>query len=176
VAIDTGEVTPLVTPAEGVSAYWPSWSADGRRIYFLRTSAGKDAITVERDLASGQEREFPGVPNGIASPTGPFLLSSPGMGEGGGRRLEIVPVDGGTPRVIYSASEGTLPWPNWTPDGKHVLVKHVGNGRDDVLLVPVDGSAPRKLDLPGALWGWLSMHPDGERIAYLAGKQEERSG
>jgi Tol biopolymer transport system component len=78
--------------------------------------------------------------------------------------------------VIYSASEGTLPWPNWTPDGKHVLVKHVGNGRDDVLLVPVDGSAPRKLDLPGALWGWLSMHPDGERIAYLAGKQEERSG
>ena len=85
VAVDSGEVTPLVVPADGVSAYWPSWSADGRRVYFLRTSAGKSAITVERDLASGQEREFPGVPNGIASPTGPFLLSSPGRGEGGGR-------------------------------------------------------------------------------------------
>jgi hypothetical protein len=51
--------------------------------------------------------------------------------------------------------------------------KHVGKDRDDVLLIPIDGGAPVKLDLPGARWGWMAMHPDGKRIAYLAGKQEE---
>lgn len=76
-------------------------------------------------------------------------------------------------RVVYSVNEGRLLWPNWTPDGKHVLVKHVGKGHDDVLLVPVDGGAPRKVDLPGAMGGWMAMHPDGKRIAYLAGEHEE---
>ncbi len=169
VSVDTGDVARLAS--EG---YWPSWSADGQRIYFARPDADKKAVTFERDLATGREREIPetrdGSP-GIASPDGRYLLQT--FQKGKGSELRLLPVAGGEARVVHAVQEGGLPWANWTPDSKHILVKHVGNGRDDVLLVPVDGGAPKKLDLPGARWGWMAMHPDGKRIAYLAGQQEE---
>lgn len=169
VLADSGEVSSVLT-----QGYWPSWSADGQRIYFARPDKDKKPVTFERDLATGREREIPGTRDGspgIASPDGRFLLQT--FQKDKGSELRLVPVAGGEGRIIHSVAEGGLPWANWTPDGKHVLVKHVGKGHDDVLLVPVDGGAPTKLDLPGARWGWMAMHPDGKRIAYLAGQQEE---
>jgi Tol biopolymer transport system component len=172
VAVDTGEVATVVLSPKGEFVSWPSWSADGQRIYYNRGTGGPVPAAVERDLRTGTEREFAGVRAGVASPDGRFLLASPWSEDRIGE-LRLVPTGGGEARVVYSVSEGGLPWANWTPDGKHILVKHVGKGHDDVLLVPVDGGAPQKLDLPGAKWGWLAMHPDGKRIAYLAGQQEE---
>jgi Tol biopolymer transport system component len=172
IAVDTGEVMPVVKSSDGVFNFWPSWSADGQRVYFSRSSKGGQTSAIERDLETGREREFSGVRSGIASPDGRFLLESPWR-DGRIAELKLVPTAGGDPRVVYGVSEGGLPWADWTPDGKHILVKHVGKDRDDVLLIPIDGGAPVKLDLPGARWGWMAMHPDGKRIAYLAGKQEE---
>ncbi len=172
VAVDTGEVTPIVLSAKGAFVSWPSWSADGHRVYYNRGKSSSAPLAIEHDLRTGTEREFPGVRGAIASPDGRFLLASP-WSDDRVPELRLVPTAGGDSRVIYSVNEGGLPWANWTPDGKHILVKHVGKGHDDVLLVPVDGGAPTKLDLPGARWGWMAMHPDGKRIAYLAGQPEE---
>ncbi|WP_239490068.1 hypothetical protein [Luteitalea sp. TBR-22] len=175
VAVEGGEVTPIVHSSPGVQNFWPSWSADGQHVYFTRVSKGEGASTIERHLQTGAEREFPGVRSGIASPDGRYLLESPWQDDQGRiGELRLVPIAGGEARVVYSVREGGLPWANWTPDSKHILVKYAGkDDRDDALLIPIDGGAPTKLDLPGAQWGWMSMHPDGKRIAYLAGKQEE---
>jgi Tol biopolymer transport system component len=172
IAVETGEVTPVALEADGAQYAWPSWSPDGQRVYFLRDTGGLTPFTIERDLTTGREREFADVRAGLASPDGRFLLASPFSGDRISE-LRLVPTAGGQSRVVYSVSEGGLPWANWTPDSKHILVRHTGKDRDDVLLIPIDGGAPKKLDLPGAQWGWMSMHPDGKRIAYLAGKQEE---
>jgi len=169
IAVATGEVSPVVLTGDGPPPSWPSWSGDGQRVYFSR--AGQ-ASAFERDLQTGHERQFPGVRAAIASPDGRFLLASPWSDDRIGE-LRLVPTAGGESRVLYSVSEGGLPWANWTPDGKHVVVRHVGKGHDDVLLIPVDGGAPTRLDLPGAKWGWIAVHPDGQRIAYMAGEQEE---
>jgi Tol biopolymer transport system component len=172
IAVATGEVSPVVMSGDGPPNFWPSWSGDGQRVFFSRAAHAGQVSTIERDLQTGREREFPGVRSGIASPDGRFLLESPWSVDRIAA-LRLVPTAGGDSRVVYSVSEGGLPWANWTPDGKHILVKHVGKGQDQVLMVPVDGGAPTKLDLPGALWGWMAMHPDGKRIAYLAGEREE---
>lgn len=171
-SVATGDVTALALNAEGAFNYWPSWSADGQRIYFGRSLENKTFGTIERDLKTGREREFTEVRSGIASPDGRFLLASP-WSDDRIAELRLAPTAGGESRVVYSVNEGGLPWANWTPDGKHILVKHVGKGHDDVLLVPADGGAPTKRDLPGARWGWMAMHPNGKRIAYLAGRGEQ---
>ena len=53
----TGEVTPIVVPADGTGAFQASVSPDGRRIIYRRQGA-RENVVVERDLASGSEREL----------------------------------------------------------------------------------------------------------------------
>jgi hypothetical protein len=79
--------------------------------------------------------------------------------------------------VVYSVKlPEVLTWVRWTPDGRHALLKHVADDASRplnvALLVPIAGGAPMRLDLPGVTFGYMSLNPDGTRIAYQAGKEE----
>ena len=107
---------------------------------------------------------------------GRYLAAVARNRDAGTSELKIFPVDGGEARVIHSVTRpSVVTWPSWTPDSKHVLVKHVSSDPavDEALAVPIDGGAPKRLDLPGVKFGFMSMHADGKRIAYLAGEDED---
>jgi hypothetical protein len=62
--------------------------------------------------------------------------------------------------------------PQWTPDGRGVLVRKATP--NELWLLPTTGAAPRKLDVDVRDWsfggvGQISLHPDGRRIAFLSG-------
>ena len=58
----------------------------------------------------------------------------------------------------------------WTPDGRALLVTTTGP-QPAIWQVPIDGSAPRKLEIDISQWnmGWR-LHPKGTHIAFRTGK------
>jgi Tol biopolymer transport system component len=179
--VDTAEVTTVATSRPDASVYTPSWSPDGQRVFYTRRPRPGQPVCVEHDLTTGSTREIPGsggLAQGLSSPDGRLLV---GIRQGeatGMSEILVVPVNGGEPRVVHSVkTPGTLTWASWTPDGRHILAKHVVEGSkdpiDDAIAIPLDGGAPVRLDLPEVRFGFMSMHPDGKQIAYLAGEDEE---
>lgn len=177
VAVDTAAVTPVVIQGPDESVVWPTWSPDGTRVIYTRNrGAGRPSVVVERNLEAGTERTLATLLGGRMSPDGRYLAAINRNREAGTVELKVVPVNGGDARVLHSVERPAgLSWPSWTPDGKHVLFKHVSSTPviDEALAVPIDGGKPTRLVLPGVKFGFMSMHPDGKQIAYLAGEDEE---
>ena len=57
------------------------------------------------------------------------------------------------------------------PDGRHLLFSKGRRGNMELWRIPVDGGEPAKLGLAmvGLGLGSLSVHADGQRIAFSAG-------
>jgi hypothetical protein len=90
--------------------------------------------------------------------------------------LVVLPVRGGQPRELAmrvhvgKADQEQLTdiVPMWTPDGRALLVERLRGATREFLLVPVDGSAPRKADIPLTGFGHR-LSPDGRQLAYVVG-------
>lgn len=95
----------------------------------------------------------------------------------GTRQIWVMPAAGGLPRQLTWYNDvGPLPlrggWDNrvldWTPDGKHVLVRMNRLGVDErggrYYKVPVDGGMEVPLEIPEG--GGASLSPDGDKLAY----------
>jgi Tol biopolymer transport system component len=163
-----------------INAY-PKWSSDGRRMFYRKTGQQRytDVSIVERDLVSGTERTvargafgaFSVSPDGtsIAAPMGGIATAS-------ARVLAGIRVDTGEVRELMRVgpSERFPPYvaPQWTPDGRAVLVRK--RSPNELWLVPLGGT-PRKLDVDVREWsfgavGQMSVHPDGRQVAFLTGR------
>lgn len=90
--------------------------------------------------------------------------------------LRIMPASGGEPREILDQWKGR--WLRWTPDGRHLLFAR-RKGRDQpielwrIAVEGVEGGEPQKvleLDAKGLRFQHLSIHPDGQRIAFSSGR------
>lgn len=181
--IDTqsGEATAVVL-GDGFG-YWAQWSADGKKVFFNRGD-----VFVERDLASGEEREVKGG-GGALSPDGQHVAVARADRSANAASLLIVPVAGGQPRELLrlTPSEALMNPTRgaWTRDSSALLIqKHTGS-RWELWLVPVTGGRPRKLDIDPNIWRegiansggsvqlgdhGFSLVPDGRRIAIVMGK------
>jgi Tol biopolymer transport system component len=93
----------------------------------------------------------------------------------GSRALVIRPMSGGEPRELLRFEQ-----PNqfefstqWAPDGRGVMVMKTRGDQKEVLFVPIDGTAPRKLDFDLKRitedFPWFTLSPDGRHIAYMVG-------
>jgi Tol biopolymer transport system component len=92
--------------------------------------------------------------------------------------LRILPVQGGEPRTLFRTEKGgwiqTL---DWTPDGRYLLfsqMKAENEGKNfvDVLwMVSVSGGNPQETGITMDSIGHLRIHPDGQQIAFTAGKR-----
>ncbi len=180
VDIETGKETPLVLSGPGEHLSYHSWSRDGEAILFRRTHQGSEfEQIIMRNVKSGKEEELHRTPDrhfisGLAvSPDGRELAFIQGtIGE---QALNVMSLAEGSSREIARPEDrifrNSLAW---TPDGSRLLFGTWENySRSHIWVVSADGGEPRKLDLELYRIEGLSVHPDGERVAFTSGVYDE---
>ena len=179
-AIDarTGETSMVV--ASRLDGY-PQWSLDGKRVFYRqREQEDSRAVKmIERDLASGTERTIVSGEFGVfsVSPDGRSIAAPLGsLAPAAADRVVQISIASGEIRdlVRAGASERFAPYiaPQWTPDGRAVLVRK--RTPNELWLIPTTGEPARKLEIDVTDWsfgpiGQFSIHPDGRRLAFLSG-------
>lgn len=165
----------------------------GRRIERVSTSSGACLAggkwpSFQRDPAAGAEKDLVRrfhlgnlVPNNI-SPDGRYIFTASADSSTNTRFMLLIPLDGGAPRVIMPVAAETKPEDlknydkgqavggvYWMPDGRSFLVskRSTGKKEGEVWQVPVDGSAPHKLDwtLIDDKFSWGALRPGGRELA-----------
>jgi Tol biopolymer transport system component len=185
--VQSGEAVPVLM-SDGLSVF-NAWSSDGKKVYFNR-----EAVFVERDLTSGDEREVSretGERLGGLSPDGQYLLLARADARGNTVSLLLVPVAGGPLReVLRLKAPDAVVHPNansWTPDSTAFIMQKYTGSRWELWLVPIDGRPARKLDIDPGAWRpetptggslvladqGIGLSHDGRRIALVLGKTAE---
>lgn len=158
-------------------------SPDGQSIYWCsyRDSEKLSSIRVY-NLKSKKEKEIwrgEGYVGGfVPSPDGQWLAMDIGRGRGYDApvgHLAIMPVSGGEIRKLVRVGLDALAW---TPDSKQLLFAKFtaesgwGTSRDELWVIPMSGGTPKSLKLTSrGLWN-LTIHPDGQKIAYTSANSE----
>jgi Tol biopolymer transport system component len=155
-------------------------SPDGQTFYFAITSENRASDShlrlVSYDARTGQLRPLGWVrwPGRVAlAPDGSELaVVSPDTW-----RVGTVPVAGGPVRDLWEIPEGAyVNGLEWTPDGRAIAVSTRASGDQDpadpvVWTVPIKGADARRLQLVEHLDSrFLRLHPDGRRVAFMAGE------
>jgi len=94
------------------------------------------------------------------------------------RALKVIPITAGDEplELLRVQLPERLFQPAWMPDGRHVLFgKDRSEGQDprlELWLISTEGGEPQYLglEMEGLLLYGLSIHPDGQRIAFTAGR------
>jgi Tol biopolymer transport system component len=146
----------------------PTWSADGRKILFLRefSPGDSDLFTMNRD--GTQHRNLtnsPGVldfePNW--SPDGRRISFASDRDDD----LEVYTIrpDGSQLRQLTfnNASDGGA---NWSPDGQQLAFETDRDGNAEIYTMRADGSDPTRLTFNDAFEFLAAWSPDGRKIAF----------
>ena len=141
----------------------PNWTKDGKPLVY--NSNGR-MFTYE--MASGEVKE---INTGFAidcnndhvlSPDNSELAVSHFTNEDATSRIYILPLSGGTPRLVTEKGPSYLH--GWSPDGKRVAYCAERNGQYDIYTISVDGGEETQLtNLPGLDDG-SEYSPDGKYI------------
>ena len=125
----------------------PSYSPDGKYITFVSNRAGNPQIYV-MELATGQTRpltkKFNWSDTPQWSPTGEWIVFS-------GRESPYHPMDiflvdlTGTQIKRLTSDAGSNEDPTWSPDGRFIAFTTTRNGRRQLYMMDMDGSAPHLL-------------------------------
>ena len=175
--MDTGEsakITNLTQSPGGLS-----WSPDGSMIAFTMFVPSR-----EKPMVS-----LPGKPDGAewADPVkviDKLNYRSDGAGylEDGYRHVFVVPADGGTPRQVTSGEYNHGGTPQWTPDGRHLIIsanrhenwRYEPNNSEIYKVAVSDGSVTALTDRRGPDSD-PALSPDGKFVAYT-GYDDEYQG
>ncbi|WP_246047513.1 DPP IV N-terminal domain-containing protein [Hankyongella ginsenosidimutans] len=147
------------------------WSPDGKQIAFLA-----DVPRESKPLAS-----LPKPPEGAKwAPPLKVIDQTVFRADGGGylepttTQLFVVPADGGTPRQVTTADYDHEGAPNWSPDGKAIILaanpeartKEIP-GNSDIFAVDVASGTETKLTSRFGPDQQPALSPDGKLIAYV---------
>ncbi len=175
----TGEATLIWTAPEGDDFGYSAWSLDGKSIFHRR--GGRIVV---QELQSGREIELFRTAQGSVQS---LALSSDGQQlafvreDKDGTAITLLPTSGGEPReLLRTHSPETISYfartpLDWTPDGRHLIFgMQQGTGekrRFRFLRIAAQGGEPEELGLAmnGVMLYGLSVHPDGQRIAFTTG-------
>jgi Tol biopolymer transport system component len=166
----TGKTGLLVRFEKGQGSQAQAWSADGKRFFFTARSDGKRYVHAY-NLETGKNERLPGSPDDACfvaiSPDGEWLAVINGNGR---RTIKIMPSSGGEPREIYRSpfESDTVITPAWSSDGRHILFPwpRPQTNFADVYRVSRDGGSAEKIDLGMLFIRFLTVCPDGRRIAF----------
>ena len=179
--LESGLATLLVKSADDEVFELPTWAPNGDKLYYIYGQEfDKPSRLMQYDLETGQEKElvrensWPNCPT--LSPDGQWLTFQ-AIDTVVGRCLNILPADGGSlERIVAFESDGSqIAYSiDWMPDGKSILyIKGSGWTPEERELwqVSIDDKSPRKI---GEFEGMsrLSVHPDGQQIAFSALKRQ----
>lgn len=147
------------------------WSPDGKQIAFLA-----DVPRESKPLAS-----LPKPPEGAKwAPPLKVIDQTVFRADGGGylepttTQLFVVPADGGTPRQVTTADYDHEGAPNWSPDGKAIILaanpeartKEIP-GNSDIFAVDVASGTETRLTSRFGPDQQPALSPDGKLIAYV---------
>jgi Tol biopolymer transport system component len=169
----TGEAALLVRFEKGQGSRGCIWSADGKRFFYTAElkSEGKHYIYTY-DLETRKNERLPGSPDDArtiaVSPDGEWLAVFNGEGR---RTIKVMPSSGGEPREIYTSAfeSGTWIIPAWSLDGRYIYFPWPRDPQSniaDLYRVSRDGGEAERIDLGMLFIRFLSVHPDGQRIAF----------
>jgi Tol biopolymer transport system component len=170
VHIETGKVELVVELPDGARLMGHEWARDGRGFFYATQDDRKNSSRIlYRALQTGDERQLhvgPAEYDQIAaSPDGRWLSFMSGTPN---RVLRTMPTSGGTPREIYRFEQRRCERPEWTPDSTSITVICRQPGKSPWVLcrIPAEGGAIHQLGLEANISGKVSLHPDGQRIAF----------
>jgi Tol biopolymer transport system component len=182
----TGEVTTIASSPAGFTYGLPQFSRDGKKIYYLKVPKGNETgdngVIVERELSSAAERELAhgNVYGATLSPDGRYFAVVRSDRSTQSSVMMLIPASGGEARELFrTISPQRLGVDKeWTPDSRSLICWRMSGDTVNVLeawMYPIDGGAPRKLDIdtsgvrvsannPNP----IRVHPNGREIAYVA--------
>jgi Tol biopolymer transport system component len=169
----------------------PNWSRDGKFLIF-----NQDGTLRRLTFDGSQPGEIPTAPqihcnndHGI-SPDGQFLALSDSSSDDHKSRVYVVPIAGGTPRLITPNAPSY--WHGWSPDGKTLAftgqrggpievqpaaggaapAQHLDTSNFDIYSIPVAGGEETRLTVAPGLDDGPEYSPDGAYIYF----NSERTG
>jgi Tol biopolymer transport system component len=172
VDVDTGAVVPIVLIEKDRSIFSHRWSKDGLSMFYtVGDPDGKTCSIFVQLLKTGKEELLPGSPSNAhdidISPDGKWLVFLNRLGK---RTIRIMPTSGGAPREIYSFEhmENRIITPAWSADGRYIYFSKLPavDAPWEFYRVSADGGEAQKIDLTMAGFRHLSVHPDGQSIAF----------
>jgi Tol biopolymer transport system component len=173
----TGEITPLSQTEPEIYIGLAVWSSDGKTIYYsINDNNTKSRRLLARELETGQERElYRGTVFFALSPDGKQVASIERNQSARSTSLMVIPVTGGVARELLTIKDPESIINNalaWTSDGRHLLfVKLRSNEQqNEVWRLPVSGGESQKTALAMKGLRNIHVHPDGRRIAFVAGE------
>jgi|RhiMetdeSRZDD1v2_1073273.scaffolds.fasta_scaffold06876_13 eukaryotic-like serine/threonine-protein kinase len=180
-AAGPADVGALAIARVGRNDVFPTWSGDGRYLYFSSDRSGPFNIwRVAIDSRSGEAR---GQPETVTVPA--LDAESPTVSRAGDRlAYESLSNRSTLRRLAFDATLGTAAgpaedlWsssrmivaPRFSPDGSLIVMGRRYTGKEDLVLAKLDGSGLRQLtesDLPTRN---PRFSPDGKRVAFYSAR------
>jgi len=171
----TGKVSVLVPGAGRAGFHSPRISPDGKYAFYESDSWEEGTFRIMRyNLETKQEKEIYQSEWQILemdiSPDGELLA----FWEGKDNTIKVIPVEGGKAKLLYELDSGGILSVVWSPDGKYIFFSKVGEGegqggRCDLWRISREGGEAIKYPLEADGMEELSLHPDGQQIAFKSG-------
>ena len=172
--LDARGTRTLMTLNNGFGAS-PTWSADGREIYFISSANGPQDIYVRPADGSGEPREVVKFEKNVlgalflaASPDGKFLAYSAVVDPPRGLDIYTVALSGDSKPQPFLNSLAIETAPTFSPDGKWLAYESTISGRNEVYITPFPaGGAQNQVSTGGGerpVW-----RHDGKEIYFREG-------
>jgi Tol biopolymer transport system component len=151
------------------TAYYPSLSPDGQRIYFSSNQSGTFEIYSMDINGNGLQR----LTNGIGSLYAPELSPN---GEriiftNHGNGLWLMNPDGSDPRAITFKDDID---PTWSPDGSMIAFASNRSGTRQLYVANANGRNVEQVTDLNNMGGRSSWSPDGRKLAFYRGPAGDR--
>jgi len=143
----------------------PNWMPDGKRLLFNRQGR-IETISVEGGATQTMDTGFAVQCNndhGISPDAKELVVSDNSQGDHESR-VYLLPVTGGTPRLITKNAPSY--WHGWSPDGKTLAFVGQRNGQFDIYSIPVTGGEEMQLTTAKGLDDGPEYTPDGKWIYF----------